>query len=893
MSNIYPYNVLRTPPPQPAPLPGPVDSDILIDDPDAGEFDPATGTTRVVAGDGSVVIEITEDTDDLGDDNDHFANLADKMPTAVLQRIADDLLRGIELDEQSRQIWLSNYSNGITLLGLDLQYPSTAQASGGQAEGTSRVNHPLLKEAVLRFQANARGELLPTDGPVKVRNDGTSDEQSMILAAALEQDINHYLTVTATEYYPDTDRAFFYTGFGGCSFKKIYSCPIRRRPVSESIDAKDFIVSNAATDLNNCGRVTHKIMMPPPTLKRMQMLGAYRDVPLPIGLVPMQNVVDQKIAQVQGVERQLQQDPLENDRELYECYCQIEIPGYEHKERGKLTGLPLPWKVTIDKDSREVLEVRRNWDEDDEMCLPRQSFVKYTYVRGFGFYDIGLLHILGDLTLAVTAGTREMLDAGAFSCFPGFLYLKSLGKQLTNQFRVPPGGGVPIDAVGANSIRDAVMPLPYQPPNGAMMQLIENVVQTGQRVGGIAELSIGEGRQDAPVGTTLAMIDQATRVEGAVFKNLHQSQGEEFRLLKARFADDPAALWRHNKKSRVLQVLLERAGQTDRSIAANTDAEDQQEEAHKRIIVAALANLDLVPMADPNTSSQMQRTMKMVTMLQITNGDPAFDQVEIKKRALKQIGIDDVDGLLSNKPNAGPGPDPQMVAAQAQVILAQAKLQELQNKARTADVDHQIELQKLAVSQRIAELQVMREQIIHQDDASRAAHQMYQDHVASNLDRQAGVMKHALSVQGDQTKSARDARTKFLMQQQADEHKRADQRAELRQSQQSAGLEAMTEAARQQEAARQEAARREQEDRHSRADRLAGLFEHQQTMEQQSRQQQRDEERARADRLAGLYKNAQQQAAGLYKHEQTIAEQEKARAEAAKQANKQASKKES
>jgi hypothetical protein len=870
MSDPYAYNVLRMPPPEPVPLPGPVDSDILIDDPSAGEFDAATGTTRIVAGDGSVVIEIAEDPDDVSDDSGHFANLADKIPPPVLQRIADDLLRGIDLDEQSRQNWLSNYSSGITLLGLELQYPSTAQASGGQAEGTSRVNHPLLKEAVLRFQANARGELLPTDGPVKVRNDGVEDEQNTILADALEDDINHYLTVTATEYYPDTDRAFFYTGFGGCSFKKVYSCPIRRRPVSESIDAKDFIVSNAATDLRNCGRVTHRIMMPPPTLKRMQMLGAYRDAPLPAGLVPMQNVVDQKIAQVQGVQQQLQQDPLENDRELYECYCQIEIPGYEHKERGKATGLPLPWKVTIDKDSREVLEVRRNWDEDDEMCLPRQSFVKYTYVRGFGFYDIGLLHILGDLTLAVTAGTREMLDAGAFSCFPGFLYLKSLGKQLTNQFRVPPGGGVPIDAVGANSIRDAVMPLPYQPPNSAMMQLIENIVQTGQRVGGIAELSIGEGKQDAPVGTTLAMIDQATRVEGAVFKNLHQSQGEEFRLLKARFAEDPAALWRHNKKSRVLQVLLERAGHTDPSIAANTEAEEQQDEAHKRIIVAALADLELVPMADPNTSSQMQRTMKMITMLQLTKDDPAFDQVEIKKRALKQIGIDDVDGLMSQQPAAGPGPDPQMVAAQAQVILAQAKLVELQNKSRNSEVDQQIEMQKLAVSQRIAELQVMREQIIHQDDAAKSAHQMYQDHVASNLDRQAGVMKHALTVQGAQTKSARDARTRFLMQQQANESKRADKQAEMRQRQQATGLEAMTEAARQQQA-----------DRHSRADRLAGLYEHQQTQQTLDQQAQRDE----AMQLA-------QMQAGLYKHQQTIDEQAKARAEAAKQTARQASNKE-
>src|SRR5581483_6422375 len=300
-------------------------------------------------------------------------------------------------------------------------------------------------------------ELLPADGPVKVTFDGDATQNDEILAKALEDDFNHYLTTTASEYYPDTDRQLLVTGFRGCSFKKVYNCPIRRRPVSESIEPENLIVSNAATDLKSCRRVTHRILMRPSIVRRMQLLGRYRDVHLPDAIPTLPNTVDQKKAEVQGIQQSPSVDPRDLDREIYECYCELEIPGYEHKEKGELTGLPLPWKVSIDKDSREVLEVTRDWDPDDDQCLTRTTFVKYPFVPGFGFYDIGLLQILGDVTLAATAGWREMLDAGAFSCFPGFLYLKQAGKQLTNEFRVPPGGGVPIDLPGIQDIRQALM----------------------------------------------------------------------------------------------------------------------------------------------------------------------------------------------------------------------------------------------------------------------------------------------------------------------------------------------------------------------------------------------------------------------------------------------------
>ena len=235
-----------------------------------------------------------------------------------------------------------------------------------------------------------------------------------------------------------------------------------------------------------------------------------------------------------------------------------------------------------------------------------------------------------------------MLDAGAFSCFPGFLYQKALGKQITDEFRIPPGGGMPIDTGGA-PLNAAVMPLPYNPPNAAMMQLIQDVVQTGQRVGGTAELPIGEGKQDAPVGTTLALIEQATKVESAVFKRLHQAQGEEFDLLKHCFMEDPEALWRHNKKSKVLAYFVAQEAAADPSVAANEEAQEQAIQKRHTRFIAALNDCRLVPRADANTSSQMARMLKASAVLQIVAGDPNFDQTEAKVRAMQMMGIADVE----------------------------------------------------------------------------------------------------------------------------------------------------------------------------------------------------------------------------------------------------------
>jgi hypothetical protein len=715
MANVYP--LARTLSPA---------EDIVITVSDDGDavFDGATGTTQIDLEDGSVQITWGPPPR-VQKDSEHEDNLAEELTESDLSVLAERILLGIEQDLQTRTAWLENMSAGLSLLGLEIKNPRGAAASGAApAEGTSTVDHPLLLEAVLRFQANARGELLPADGPVKVRNDGEGNALADALATALEKDLNRYLTKTATEYYPDTDRMLLMLGFSGISFKKGYHDPIKRRPVIASIDAADLIVSNAATDLEGAGRVTHRIMMRPSVLKRMQLLGAYRNIDLPVpGLPANKDAVDTKIDQIQGIAAPTSVEPADQERELYECYCEIEVPGFEHTLDGEETGLPLPYKVVIDKDARRILEIRRNWDEDDLYCMPRNRIIAYVFIPGLGFYGIGLLNILGNATKAVTAAWRLMLDSGMYSNFPGFLYLKSLSKQLSNQFRIPPGGGMPIDTTGAD-IRASIMPLPYKDPSAVFIQLIDNVVETAQRVGGTTEMQVGEGRQDAPVGTTLAMIEQATKLISAVHKRMLWAQGQEFDMLKGLLMEDPEALWRHNKKkSMVLKTLLRLSGQQPL-----VDAQKDAEERHREMFLAALADCELVPRADPNTSSQTERYLKAVALRQLAMSNQSMDLNAVDKRALQVMGIDDADTLF--KPPAAPGaepPNPEAMTAQATMIAAQARLTESQTRAQEAAVKAQnsardtaiqaiTKRNELSTKERIAALGVSRELVIHQAD---------------------------------------------------------------------------------------------------------------------------------------------------------------------------------
>ena len=593
-----------------------------------------------------------EKAEKIGSREGWFDNLVEDISTDELSRIAEELMKGVEGDLKSRQEWIEDRAQGIKLLGLKVEIPGLAGAAdGAPVEGMSRVRHPLLLEAVLRFQANARSELLPTDGPVKIREDNNNaTDATDELANDLENDLNHYLTSTAREYYPDTDRMLLMLGFGGTAFKKVYFCPLRNRPVSESIDADDLIVNNSATDLYNATRITHRIYMRPSTVKRMQIIGAYRDVDLSNAKqIKLDAAQLEKRAQ-QGISENGSDNPEDRDREIYECYCELEIAGFEHRRKGKETGLEIPYRVTIDVSSHEILSIVRNYDEDTkELPEPRQSFVKYTFVPGMGFYDLGLLHILGNTTNALTAAWREMLDAGMYANFPGFLYSDAGARQNTNIFRIPPGGGALIKTGGA-PIQDAVMPLPYKDVGPGLMSLVESINQTGMRVGGTSEQAVGEGKQDAPVGTTIALIDQATKILSSVHKRMHGSQAEEFELLVRCFRENPDSFWQKNRKP----------------------ARQWDEETFLR----AINQVDLVPQADPNTASQTQRLMKVMALKQLQGANPAmYDPIAVDRMALQAIGWSNPEQFMVPPEAMGQQSNPE----------AQAKMAEIQIKKQDAD----------------------------------------------------------------------------------------------------------------------------------------------------------------------------------------------------------------
>jgi len=652
------------------------DDEIIVEDADEGgdtpEYDEKGNILSIEHPDGSITVSLdgrpVEEA--ANDDNPEgwFENLVDKIDDMELGRIAEDLLRGVEDDLTSRNNWVEERANGLKLLGLNVELPGTqGTAEGAPVEGMSRVRHPMLLEAVLRFQANARSELLPTDGPVKIREDNNNANlNSDQLANALELDLNHYLTSTATEYYPDTDRMLFMLGFGGSAFKKVYFCPLRQRPVSESVDADDLIVNNAATDLANARRITHRILMKPSTVRRMQILGVYRDTELSTPMEAKQDSVRDEKKNIQGIMSGTIR-PDDRDREIYEIYCELDIKGFEHKRKGKVTGLEIPYRVTIDVSSRKVLSVVRNYDEDTkDLPQARQNFVNYVFVPGLGFYGIGLLNILGNTTNAVTAAWREMLDAGMFASFPGFLMADTGARQNTNIFRVPPGGGALVKT-GGMPIAQAVMPLPYKEPSQGLMALVENMAQTGMRIGGTSEMQVGEGRADAPVGTTLAMIEQATKVLNAVHKRMHAAQAAEFTLLVRCFKENPESFW-----------------QTNRRPAYPWD---------EQTFLTALEYVDglLVPQADPNTASHAQRVMKIMALKQLQASNPTmYDPIAIDKAALQAIGWNNPEQFMAPPEAQGKMP-PEMQKAQAELAL---KKEDLQIKGMSAKAKAQTDMMR-------------------------------------------------------------------------------------------------------------------------------------------------------------------------------------------------------
>jgi hypothetical protein len=687
-------------------------------------FEDEDGFIKIPLPDGTMEVYFRDPdaVDDEPEEETGFEeNLAEKIDGMELTRIAEMLLEGIDQDSQSRDEWLSAREEGIDLLGLKLERPRAGPGGGTTGtplQGMATAKDTTLLEAVVRGQANAIGEFLPASGPAKVEDFGDNDDR--MLVENLEKNFNYFLTEVATEYVPDTKRMFAWLYFGGSGFKKVYHDKLKRRPTSLSVDAQDLIVSNAATDLQNADRVTHVVEMRQSDFRRMIMEGVYRDIAFIPPSPPDKNRVDQKLETIEGV-RAIYHRPEDAPHTIYECYCELNIEDDKKvPPKFKSFAVPLPYRVTIEKDSREILEITRDWREKDEECRRRRTFVRWSFIDWLGFYGLGLLHLIGNLQMAITAMLRIAIDNGMFANFPGGLMAKKFGaEQTTNNLNPGPGQFVGIDLSGLDDINKAVMKMPYSDVTAGLLNLINMTREFAQRVAGTADMPVGEGKADIPVGTILAMIEQSTKVESAVHKGMHQAQAQEFEILLELLQEDPGALFRHLKK---------RAKNKFSNESWNED-----------IAVVALNSYNLVPKSDPNTPSHIHRIMKTVALLNLVQQNPgAFDLQEVYSEALVTLGYHSPEKYL-NKDTGPKPPSPDEITAQAKMLDAQTKQGKALGDMQMKRSDMQNQQADRDSQERIADKNLAKELIIHQNDQR----VQQADHALAQAEHGLNLRKHA------------------------------------------------------------------------------------------------------------------------------------------------------
>jgi len=619
----------------------------------------ASGVDIDVDAEGEVTVDRAPD-DDVDLKVNFGANLAERMGEQALAMISADLYEGIEADERSRSQMLATYNDNIDMMAVKIEH-----APGGDGQSISNFRHPVMLEATVRFQSAAGAEMLPASGPAKIRNDGGDTIELDEIAFAFEKDFNHYLTTVATEYYPDTDRALFYLAYGGCIFKKIYTCPVRRRPVSEAVYIPDLIVSNDCTDLQNALRVTHQLKYLKSEVTKMQRMGLWRDVPLTLP-PSLPTPSDMKEAEVTGINPMT---PRIQDarRIIWECYTELDLREHGMSgEKGQPRGLPIPYRVTLDKESRQVLEIRRDWSKGDELFRRKKHFVKFGLVPGFGFYDHGFLHLMGNQTKTLTAIWRILVDAGMFSNFPGGVMIEG-ARMKTNILRPNPGEFLTINTGPQQDIQKAFAPLPYKEPSTVLFQLAQAIEQSVKSVGIAAQLETGEGRTNIPVGTIMSQIEQQTQVMLSVHKRLHRAQAEELACLRELFAEDPTMLWKFFGRNK--------------------------EPAKQWMVPDEFMNLNLVPASDPNVPSQIHRIMLATALTQLAQlgGPSVFDIQATAKRLLMMINVTNPDEILMTPAKQAAlgqgGPPPPDPKVQAEQLRQQTKTIEAQMRAKEDQTD--------------------------------------------------------------------------------------------------------------------------------------------------------------------------------------------------------------
>lgn len=730
--------------------------------------DPVTGDEEQRNDDGSTTIRFGGRRSQRDDDADDawYRNLYNDIDPSQLGLVAEELIEGIDADDRSRQGYLTNLDRGMDYLGLELREPRATAGDGADSvEGMSSVVNPLLLEACLKAWANSVGEFLPANGPVKIDAEGEDVSQVRDdLAEVLERDLNWYFTRGATEYYPETSHMLLWgVHFGGAGFKKVYRCPLRRRPVSEAVSAQDLIVSNTTKDLRSSERVTHRIRVSRQIMKRMQLIGAYADVAL-TQPVPTPTVVDEKVAIIQGT-RPRPERPEDQEYEGYETQCLLDLPQFAAATKFRGEHLPLPYLVTIDKDSRKVLAIRRDWAEDDAECMRNRMWVKWPYVPGPGFYGTGLLHMLGNSSAAMTAAWREALDAGMYASFPGGFVSKSANRQNTSMFRAAPGQWLPLDTEG-KAISQMAMAFPYRDATPGLMSMIEQVTTQSKGLSGSIEVPTQSGVQNVPVGTMMAAIEQVTKVMLATHQGMHGAQAEELELVTDLFRAHPEDFWRTLPRtasawwrSLPVQAKAWYREQYGSAAAAKQWWRDLTPDGtsywNDEKLLAALEDVSLAPRSDPNTPSHIHRVARALALVQLVEVPPfaqRLDMDEVLRRVLMAIR-EDPAGLQVKAPDMQPPPD---LKGMADMITARARQDA--NTIRAADLQQKqgLDQQKQASQQVIEDTRLRREEVIHQGDMLKTEREAQLDMAAKAQDQQQQAEAHAQQMEANREQAALD-----------------------------------------------------------------------------------------------------------------------------------------
>ena len=556
----------------------------------------------------------------IEDPEDFYANLADLMEDSDINSVKNDLMSNVDSDKESRSDWEKTYKEGLEYLGM--KYEERSQPF----EGASGVMHPLLAESVTQFQAQAYNELLPSQGPVKTQVLGMTTPDTEGQASRVQEFMNYQLMQVMKEYDSETDQMLFYLPLSGSAFRKVYYDQNLGRAVSKFIPSEDLIVPYAATDLHSATRITHVINMSMNDIRKSQQTGFYSDVDIDSGNITAEDLdgIQEGIDDLQGVSPDYSDD---DTCKVHEIHTELDMPGFEDlDDEGEETGIKLPYIVTIG--NNKVLAIRRNYKEDDQLKQRINYFVHYKFLPGLGFYGFGLTHMIGGLSKAATSILRQLIDAGTLSNLPaGF---KARGIRIRNDDQpLQPGEFRDMDAPGG-SLRDAFVPLPFKEPSQTLLSLLGILVDSGRRFASIADTQVGDGNQNAPVGTTIALLERGTRVMSAIHKRLHASQRIEFEILAKVFGEYLPPSYPYSTSN---------GNQTIKA----TDFDER---------------VDVLPVSDPNTFSMSQRVMMAQELLRTVQSNPEIHGqtgiYEAYRRMYSSMGVQNIEQLLPQPPQPQP-----------------------------------------------------------------------------------------------------------------------------------------------------------------------------------------------------------------------------------------------